>query len=555
MPLIGDLLTASQGLALDRTVGAAQEQFKTLTGIFDKYDVFERRNDDLGKSFNLTVAQAAKLGDALDKMADSFGIGGDALRAITTNLKGLIGPFATLNDLTSNSNKFGQSLYKTSNVLMKNYKLTGTVTNKLIQATHRTGQNLDIEIAKRIQITDLIETQMGGVELTSDALTDVANLTADLQMQYGRLPGQLELSVIKAKQLGISLSTLNSAGQNLLNIESSIGQEMEYELLTGRRLVDQDGESLTNKYRIATIQGKSSDQADIMYQMLEKEGKTLRENVFARQKFAELNGMDEATLSTMLQKYEAIQDLPGAKNLFKLSGDELMTQVATLTTNATTLAAVSEANDQRSTTDVLKDIEDQLTTGGIMAILDTNNLTGEAIAGAQRGMRIDQAKGVAGGLKGGMKAAYATSAINIAATTAADLATVAKKLAGGVISLAVGSQTISKTNPMPVTVIGTEVAPDFYSGPGGGRMLITPEGTFNLHNDDSVIGGTNLFGRKDSGTNNQTIAQMPVAKDSGTNNQAITQMAAAIVAAINNQTRELKADTVFGRGLTNSYYG
>jgi hypothetical protein len=35
----------------------------------------------------------------------------------------------------------------------------------------------------------------------------------------------------------------------------------------------------------------------------------------------------------------------------------------------------------------------------------------------------------------------------------------------------------------------------------------------------------------------------------------VMQMAAAIVSAINNQTRDLKSDPVFGRGLSNSYYG
>ena len=535
MPLIGDLLSASQGLALDRTVGAAQEQFKTLTGIFDKYDVFERRNKDLADSFNLSVKRAAALGDSLDKMAESFGIGGDAMRKITTNLKDLIGPFATLNDLTSNSNKFGQSLYKTSNLLMKNYKLTGDVTNKLIQATHKSGKDLEIEIGKRIAITNEIEKAMGGVELTSETLEDVANLTADLQLHYGKMPGQLELSVIKAKQLGISMAQLKSTGDNLLNIETSIGQEMEYQLLTGRRLVDNDGNSLTNKYRIAQMQGKSSEQANIIYEILQKEGKSLNENYMARQKMAELLNMDEGTLSKMLQKYEAIQDLPGSQRLFGLTGDALLSELTKVNANAATIAAAAEVDDARTTTEVLEDIKDQLTTGGIMAILNTTNLTGEAIAGAQRGMRLGQANAVAGGLKGGMVPAFGTSAINIGVTTMNDLATIATALAGGVISLAVGSQKISQTNPMPVAVVATAGMDDFASFGGSNRMLLGPAGAMSINDNDLVLGGTNLFGGKGGGD--------------------VMQFAAAVVAAINNQTRELKADPVFGRGLTNSYYG
>jgi hypothetical protein len=106
----------------------------------------------------------------------------------------------------------------------------------------------------------------------------------------------------------------------------------------------------------------------------------------------------------------------------------------------------------------------------------------------------------------------------------------------GLIGLAVGNTPISKTNPMPITITGTEDANDFYSGPGGGRLLLGPEGAMSINNNDVVMGGTNLFGGKGGGGD-------------------VMQMAAAIVSAINNQTRELKSDPVFGRGLSNSYYG
>jgi hypothetical protein len=99
----------------------------------------------------------------------------------------------------------------------------------------------------------------------------MASLSADTEMQFGRMPGQLELAVIKAKQLGINMKQLTTTGDNLLNIESSIGQEMEYQLLSGRRLVDNQGNSLTNRYREAMITGKANDMAMTMNEILEKE--------------------------------------------------------------------------------------------------------------------------------------------------------------------------------------------------------------------------------------------------------------------------------------------
>ena len=86
-------------------------------------------------------------------------------------------------------------------------------------------------MASHVSISSIIEKEIGGIEITQDLLSDMADLSADIQLQYGKMPGSLELAVIKAKQLGINMAQLNTTGQNLLNIESSIGQEMEYQLL------------------------------------------------------------------------------------------------------------------------------------------------------------------------------------------------------------------------------------------------------------------------------------------------------------------------------------
>jgi hypothetical protein len=535
--LTGDALLSAQGLGLDYTVGAAQNAFKEVNKLTAKYDVFERRNAGLAESFNLSVLRAAELGDQLDKLAKDFDLGGDAMRQLTIDLKGLIGPFATLNDLATTD--FGKKLIKSSALLRNNYGLSADSANKLIRATQKQGKDLDIEIGKRIKITDHIEAALGGIELTSETLDDVANLSADLQLQYGKMPGMLELSVIKAKQLGISMQQLHTTGKNLLNIETSIGQEMEYQLLSGRRLVDNNGESLTNQYRMAVMQKNSSKQASIMFELLQKEGKTLNENFLAREKMAELLGMDEATLSTMLQKYEAIQDLPGAARLFGLTGDALLSELKTLTTDAATIAAAATAGDQRSTETILESLEDKLTTGGIQAILKETGESGASIAGAQRRTRISAGTGADGTLSAGMKGAYIGSAAGVALSVGSDLASLAGIVANAFLDVLGGGKTISKTNPIPVAVVGTAgltTGNDFASFGGGNRMLLGPEGAMSINNNDLVLGGTSLFGNKNSGGD-------------------IMQFAAAVVAAINNQTRELKSDPVFGQGLSNSYYG
>ena len=142
----------------------------------------------------------------------------------------------------------------------------------------------------------------------------IAEAGADIQLQYGRLPGSLEQATIKASRLGLKLEDLAGAGESLLDIESSIGKELEYQLLTGRQLTNDQNQSLTNLYREATLRGDANEQANILNDIVAKEGKTLENNLFARKQMADLLGLQEQQLAGAIQKQKLLDSL-GATNL------------------------------------------------------------------------------------------------------------------------------------------------------------------------------------------------------------------------------------------------
>jgi hypothetical protein len=125
------------------------------------------------------------------------------------------------------------------------------------------------------------------------------------------------------------MENLHNAGETLLNIESSIGSEMEYQLLTGKRLLTTDNKSLTNAYRMATIQGNANKQAELMNRFIETQGPMLEKNLYARKKAAELMGVDESVLARSIQKQKLLTEL-GAKSLMNLKGDDYMKEVLKL---------------------------------------------------------------------------------------------------------------------------------------------------------------------------------------------------------------------------------
>jgi hypothetical protein len=209
------------------------------------------------------------------------------------------------------------------------------------------------------ELADVLQAKTGikSEQIQKELIEGIGKAGADLQLQYSRIPGTLELAVLKANALGTSIEGLNSAGQNLLNIEQSIGQEMEYQLLSGKRLLTQDGKSLTNAYRQATIQGDANKQAELMDQFLKDQGPILEKNLFARKKAAELMGTDEATLARMLQKQKIMSEL-GVESLMKLNQNDIGAVVSKLRKDGvdeSKIQSLIKSTDNRTTAEVAND--------------------------------------------------------------------------------------------------------------------------------------------------------------------------------------------------------
>jgi hypothetical protein len=292
-----------------------------------KTNFLEEANKGLQQSFGLNIENATVLGAELDNMSKSLGVGGNKLRKYRQDLKALVGGFAGVKGAAETTQKF---LYTTQTVIQNNLKLSAEQANKFTQYAALTGKKSDEMLIKYDAIAKSLSTSYGIQVSARDLVEDTAALTEDLQVQYGKIPQKLALAVVKAKALGLTMADLNKTGQNLLNIESSIGQEIEYQLLSGRRLVDEvSGQSLTNAYREATLQGDAVKQAELMNTIIKQEGKTLKNNLFARQQMAQLLGTDEATVARTLAKQELLAQI-GGETLMGMNVDNLNQAVQSL---------------------------------------------------------------------------------------------------------------------------------------------------------------------------------------------------------------------------------
>lgn len=352
---------ASLSAGLNVTVGMTQKMNEALLQYTKTVSYFEIRNSKLNESFKMSSIQAAKVGQTIRKVGADIGVGDEKLFKYTATLNsltgGLIANTKTLGD-------HGESLLQTQAYLQNNLGLTEDAAQSFELYARGMGQTGAAAVESLNAMTQAMadKTGMDATQLQAQIIEDITNMGADLQAQYGRVPGQLEKATMKARLLGTTLEQLNSTGQNMLNIESSIGTELEYQQLTGRRLLDNQGKSLTNEYRMATLKGDATKQADLMQQFLEQEGDTLENNMLARKQAAQLFGMSEADLMRQKQQAELVNEL-GIQELMKKAegeADAIAEAMKAEGFSADKISEVLKASDTRTTEQRMADSLDNI---------------------------------------------------------------------------------------------------------------------------------------------------------------------------------------------------
>jgi|TARA_R110000796_G_scaffold179159_1_gene295723 hypothetical protein len=338
--------------AMSAGVGRATAYFDdyakaTLKSIKNQSFLIESQQD-LQKEFKLSSAGAFDFSKRL--RAINVEIGDAKLFKYAAGLGKITGGF--INSEKANKAMVEQ-LVKTQAFLQNNIGLSEEGAQSFELYAAGMGQSSEEALVKINEMSTALSefTGIDAVQQQSQIIQDIASMGADLQLQYGGVGNKLEVATMKARLLGTSMESLHGTGQSLLNIESSIGAEMEYQQLTGRRLLDNQGKSLTNEYRMATVTGNATKQAELMNQFIASEGDTLEHNLFARKKAAELMGTDEATLAKMIQKRKLLVDL-GAEEVMNMTADKATAEIADMRAKA---VAAGNKKEVKKIDDLIKE--------------------------------------------------------------------------------------------------------------------------------------------------------------------------------------------------------
>ena len=307
--LINQLTTLVGELGDSAIVRINQDLSETFLGAGKAAAFFETRISGLNKGMGITSAAANKLnstfvgpgslGEALNKdIPRGFKISNLELQKYAVNMQKML---PTLKQVNLGNNKYYKGMMQVQNIMKQSVGLSDELTNSYTQYAAQMKGNAAQQIKFTKTFSDMIDPD-GTMGAFTQITTEIAEAGSEIQIQYGRLPGTLEQSVMKAKKFGFSLKDVAKMGDTLLNIESSIGNELEYQLLSGRRLVNKQGESLTNKMREAALSGDMNKQAETLNEIIMQEGDHIKDNMFARKQLAKTMGIEESKLASALQK-------------------------------------------------------------------------------------------------------------------------------------------------------------------------------------------------------------------------------------------------------------
>lgn len=365
MKEIGNVVNKATGanMGFSRGLGIIiAQQKKYATGILQQVKAntyLEESNLGLATAFNLNREKAADFMHALRGQATTLEIGDEKLASYAGSLDGLAHGFIN----ASNANdKYVKDMMQGQEIMQNRLGLS----EQEAQAFESFSAGINKSSTDNLLKVQEFANQMSNTEafkgvdplqMQKDIIADIAELTPDIQMQYSRMPLGLMKATQYAKKLGMNMEQLNKTGKAFLNIEQSIGQELEYQLISGQRLLTEQGTSLTNEYRMATIKGDGLKQAQLMSRFLEDQGDTLENNMYAREKAAELFGIDEATLSKSIQKQKLLDSL-GATNLVEMANGDMETvykELARSGADPKDILKLREASDLRPTEKIAND--------------------------------------------------------------------------------------------------------------------------------------------------------------------------------------------------------
>ena len=453
----------------------------TFKGILDAVFKADSQITEMGKSLGISHEAAKGLRDEMQKYSEAAHDGFVTVERLAKAQAGLTEQLGIAVD-------FGNEERETFARLTEITGLSADEAGKLATFSAATGKSTRSYVSD-LRVASMESSRANRIHISDkELLSSVSKLSAGILTKFQGNPKALAQAVVETKKLGTNLETVNKIGDSLLDWESSIENELEAELITGKKIN-------LERAREAALSG---NQLDLTREIADQVG-SLAEyqdmNVIAQSSLAKAFGLSRDEMSEMLMKQEAINKYGDEAS--KLNKEQLEDMESR---NMTAAQYIEYTENQRSTqekfNDLITKLEEKLA----------------KLAGGPLGTLMNMFANIAESGFGIVAAITALGAISLSKTIAsmAALAVEQGLAAAGALTWAAGitlgigiiaviaalaaGMGAFNSSKKEATMKDGVMAPD-------GKVLYSgKEGAIRLHDNDTVIAGTNLGGgRRNAG--------------------------------------------------------
>ena len=244
----------------------------------------------LQKTFLLTSEQAVDLRQDMAAVADSTG-------NINITATKLLGTMSSINDQFGFVARFSDETLVNTTRLTEQVGLAAESANALAGLTEIQGANAE-ELYENTVGTSLELTKQSGVQITAQKLfSEIAKTTGTVRANLGANPIEIAKAIQKSQEFGASLEQVAAAGEQLLNFEQSIENELQAELLLGKNLN-------LERARAAALSGDQVTLAEELIQQAGSFAEFSSMNVIQQKALADAMGMSKDELADTLFQQE-----------------------------------------------------------------------------------------------------------------------------------------------------------------------------------------------------------------------------------------------------------
>lgn len=191
-----------------------------------------------------------------------------------------------------------------------------------------------------------IEVTTGQTGVLRDMLDAVGATSADTRMAFRGTATELAKSALQANRMGTTLDQVAQSAKSMLNVESQIASEMEFQLLTGKNISQQ-----TNEMRVAAMTGDMDEQLRIQGELIEQNYESLKGNPIAMEAFAKTIGLSTEQVAKQAETIKARNKLIDVAGTMTLEGLEDLKKETDL------LEKIAEQRGKGETVEQLQKIE------------------------------------------------------------------------------------------------------------------------------------------------------------------------------------------------------